>query len=148
VAICISLLTRSSWLDNGGDDPEGGIHPDLSRRSSRSHGDCNRNFAPGIEPEWAAVRMRKKDGNLAWIGFIARVVRDPVTGEANEAVVTMRDIPEQKSLEENTRSTPEAKTHRTPETSRAGEDPQPVDLAKLSRWCSYCSKTHLQSDAR
>jgi diguanylate cyclase (GGDEF)-like protein/PAS domain S-box-containing protein len=61
---------------------------------------ATRNFAPGVEPERAAVRMRKKDGNLVWIEFTARVVRDPVTGEANEAVVTMRDISERKLLEE------------------------------------------------
>lgn len=61
---------------------------------------ATRNFAPGAEPERAAVRMRKKDGTLVWIEFTARVVRDPSTGEANEAVVTMRDISERKALEE------------------------------------------------
>jgi diguanylate cyclase (GGDEF)-like protein/PAS domain S-box-containing protein len=61
---------------------------------------ATRNFAPGVEPERAAVRMRKKDGTLVWIEFTARVVRDPSTGEANEAVVTMRDISERKTLEE------------------------------------------------
>ncbi len=61
---------------------------------------ATRNFAPGVEPERVAVRMRKKDGNLVWIEFTARLVRDPVTGEAKEAVVTMRDISERKLLEE------------------------------------------------
>jgi diguanylate cyclase (GGDEF)-like protein/PAS domain S-box-containing protein len=61
---------------------------------------ATRNFAPGVEPERASVRMRKKDGTLVWIEFTARVVRDPATGEANEAVVTMRDISERKALEE------------------------------------------------
>jgi diguanylate cyclase (GGDEF)-like protein/PAS domain S-box-containing protein len=61
---------------------------------------ATRNFAPGVEPERAAVRMRKKDGTLVWIEFTARVVRDPATGEASEAVVTMRDISERKELEE------------------------------------------------
>lgn len=60
---------------------------------------ATRNFEPGVEPERAAVRMRKKDGSLVWIEFTARVVRDS-TGEATEAVVTMRDISERKALEE------------------------------------------------
>jgi diguanylate cyclase (GGDEF)-like protein/PAS domain S-box-containing protein len=61
---------------------------------------ATRNFAPGVEPERAAVRMRKKDGTLVWIEFTARVVRNPFTGEADEAVVTMRDVSERKALEE------------------------------------------------
>ena len=61
---------------------------------------ATRNFDPGVEPARAAVRMRKKDGSLVWIEFTARVVRDPSTGEAKEAVVTMRDISERKALEE------------------------------------------------
>jgi diguanylate cyclase (GGDEF)-like protein/PAS domain S-box-containing protein len=61
---------------------------------------ATRNFAPGVEPARAAVRMRKKDGTLVWIEFTARVIRDPSTGEAEEAVVTMRDISERKTLEE------------------------------------------------
>jgi diguanylate cyclase (GGDEF)-like protein len=44
--------------------------------------------------------MRKKDGTLVWIEFTARVVRDPVTGEPEEAVVTMRDVSERKMLED------------------------------------------------
>jgi diguanylate cyclase (GGDEF)-like protein/PAS domain S-box-containing protein len=61
---------------------------------------ATRNFAPDVEPDRAAVRMRKKDGTLVWIEFTARVVRNPSTGEADEAVVTMRDISERKALEE------------------------------------------------
>jgi diguanylate cyclase (GGDEF)-like protein len=44
--------------------------------------------------------MRKKDGSLVWIEFTARVVRNPSTEKAIEAVVTMRDISERKALEE------------------------------------------------
>jgi diguanylate cyclase (GGDEF)-like protein/PAS domain S-box-containing protein len=61
---------------------------------------ATRNFAPGVEPDRSAVRMHKKDGTLVWIEFTARVVRNPSTGEADEAVVTMRDISERKALEE------------------------------------------------
>jgi len=61
---------------------------------------ATRNFAPGVDPERSAVRMRKKDGTLVWIEFTARVVRNLSTGLADEAVVTMRDISERKALEE------------------------------------------------
>jgi diguanylate cyclase (GGDEF)-like protein/PAS domain S-box-containing protein len=61
---------------------------------------ANRNFAPGVEPARASVRMQKKDGTFVWVEFTARVVRDPSTGAAKEAVVTMRDISERKALEE------------------------------------------------
>lgn len=59
-----------------------------------------RNFAPGAEPERTATRVRKKDGTLVWVETIARIVRDPATDEAIEAVLTMRDISERKALEE------------------------------------------------
>ncbi|MGD0730012.1 MAG: sensor domain-containing diguanylate cyclase [Terracidiphilus sp.] len=61
---------------------------------------ATRNFASDSEPERTAARMRKKDGTLVWIEFTARVVRDPVTGEPEEAVVTMRDVSERKMLED------------------------------------------------
>jgi len=61
---------------------------------------ATRNFASGVEPDRVAVRMRKKDGTLVWIECIARIARDPSTGEVSEAVVTMRDISERKALEE------------------------------------------------
>jgi diguanylate cyclase (GGDEF)-like protein/PAS domain S-box-containing protein len=46
------------------------------------------------------VRMRKKDGTLAWVEVRQREVRDTSTNEAPEIVVVMRDITERKSLEE------------------------------------------------
>jgi PAS domain S-box-containing protein len=45
------------------------------------------------------VRMRKKDGTLAWVEIRQQVVRD-ITNEASEIVVVMRDITERKTLEE------------------------------------------------
>jgi diguanylate cyclase (GGDEF)-like protein/PAS domain S-box-containing protein len=46
------------------------------------------------------VRMRKKDGTLAWVEIRNRVVNDGSTNEAPEIVVVMRDITERKTLEE------------------------------------------------
>jgi diguanylate cyclase (GGDEF)-like protein/PAS domain S-box-containing protein len=60
----------------------------------------DRNFSPGVEPVPGAVRMRKRSGDYVWIEFAVRVVRDPSTEEAKEAVVTLRDISERKALEE------------------------------------------------
>jgi diguanylate cyclase (GGDEF)-like protein/PAS domain S-box-containing protein len=46
------------------------------------------------------VRMRKKDGTLAWVEIRQRVVHDNKTNEASETIVVMRDITERKTLEE------------------------------------------------
>jgi diguanylate cyclase (GGDEF)-like protein/PAS domain S-box-containing protein len=46
------------------------------------------------------VRMRKKDGTLAWVEIRQRVVQDSNTNEASETIVVMRDITERKTLEE------------------------------------------------
>lgn len=59
-----------------------------------------RNLAPGTEPSRATARMRKKDGTIVWMEITARVVRDPSTGEAAEAVIVMRDVTERKSMED------------------------------------------------
>jgi diguanylate cyclase (GGDEF)-like protein/PAS domain S-box-containing protein len=45
------------------------------------------------------VRMRKKDGTLAWVEIKHRVVRD-TTSAASEIVVVMRDISERRALQE------------------------------------------------
>ena len=48
----------------------------------------------------AAVRMQKKDGSVAWMEANAHLVRDPATGEPQEAVIVMRDITERVRSEE------------------------------------------------
>lgn len=57
-------------------------------------------FSPGVQTETATVRMRKKDGSLAWMEMNARLVRDSSTGEPREFVTVMRDITERKILED------------------------------------------------
>lgn len=61
---------------------------------------ANHNSAPGAESSRATTRARKKDGTIVWLEISARVVRDPVTEQAKETVVIMRDITERKILEE------------------------------------------------
>jgi diguanylate cyclase (GGDEF)-like protein/PAS domain S-box-containing protein len=57
-------------------------------------------LAPGARAVSAAVRMRKRDGSVAWMEANSHLVRDPVTGEPEEAVIIMRDITERKTLED------------------------------------------------
>ena len=57
-------------------------------------------FASGAQTDIATVRMRKKDGAIAWMEANGRLVRDPATGEPQEVVLVMRDITERKRLEE------------------------------------------------
>jgi diguanylate cyclase (GGDEF)-like protein/PAS domain S-box-containing protein len=46
------------------------------------------------------VRMRTKDGRLAWVEITRRVVCDATTGVPTETFIVMRDITERKTLEE------------------------------------------------
>jgi diguanylate cyclase (GGDEF)-like protein/PAS domain S-box-containing protein len=57
-------------------------------------------LTPGARAVSASVRMRKKDGSVAWMEANAHLVRDPATGEPQEAVIVMRDVTERVRLEE------------------------------------------------
>lgn len=48
----------------------------------------------------ATMRMLRKDGSTTWMENRAQLVRDSVTGEPREWVVTLRDITERKMLED------------------------------------------------
>jgi len=52
----------------------------------------------GISP--AIVRMRMKDGEMAWVEVKHRMVCDSTTGVPRENIVVIRDITERKTLEE------------------------------------------------
>jgi len=56
--------------------------------------------SPEVHNSPATVRMRRKDGSNCWIEMNARLVRNPSSGEPMEIIVTMRDVSERKSLEE------------------------------------------------
>lgn len=60
----------------------------------------DRAFTPDAQTDTATVRMRKKDGSVAWVEMNARVIRDVVTGEPQEFVAVMRNITERKLIEE------------------------------------------------
>src|SRR6185312_14465920 len=59
-----------------------------------------RAFVPNAQTDRATVRMRKKDGSVAWMEMNARVIRDDDTSEPREFVAVMRDITERKLMEE------------------------------------------------
>ncbi|HVW10165.1 MAG TPA: GGDEF domain-containing protein [Bryobacteraceae bacterium] len=60
----------------------------------------DRAFDPNAETDSATVRMRKRDGSLAWMEMNARVIRDEASGEPREFVAVMRNITERKLIEE------------------------------------------------
>jgi diguanylate cyclase (GGDEF)-like protein/PAS domain S-box-containing protein len=49
---------------------------------------------------FAVVRMRTKDGTMAWVEIKHRMVCDSATGVPRENIIVIRDITERKSLEE------------------------------------------------
>jgi len=54
----------------------------------------------GLDRSPLTVRMRKKDGTVAWVEMKHRMVCDPATGEPLETVIVIRDTSESKLLEE------------------------------------------------
>jgi diguanylate cyclase (GGDEF)-like protein/PAS domain S-box-containing protein len=58
------------------------------------------NPSSGFHQAPVAVRMRKKDGTLAWIEIHYKELSISATGNPAETVIVMRDITERRSLEE------------------------------------------------
>lgn len=54
----------------------------------------------GIDEPPVTVRMRKKEGTIAWVEIRHRVMCDSATAEPRETVIVLRDITERRSLEE------------------------------------------------
>jgi diguanylate cyclase (GGDEF)-like protein/PAS domain S-box-containing protein len=65
---------------------------------------AERNLRPGERSLPVTVRLRKRDGSVAWMETAATVVRDPITGEPSETVIVMRDVSERHALEEKLRA--------------------------------------------
>jgi diguanylate cyclase (GGDEF)-like protein/PAS domain S-box-containing protein len=53
---------------------------------------------PGNSP--VTVRMRRKNGGLAWVEIRSRAVADSATGESREIIIVIRDVSDRKSLAE------------------------------------------------
>ena len=58
------------------------------------------NFSAMVHNSPVIVRMRMKNGKLAWAEIRCRVLSDPATGQPSEIIIIIRDISERKSLTE------------------------------------------------
>ena len=54
----------------------------------------------GLDRSPLTVRMRKKDGTIAWVEIKHRMICDPGTGEPTETVIVIRDTTESRMLQE------------------------------------------------
>jgi diguanylate cyclase (GGDEF)-like protein/PAS domain S-box-containing protein len=61
---------------------------------------AKRSHLPGVRSSPSTVRARRKDGAVIWLEINASIVRDHVTDQPLEAILSMRDITERKLLEE------------------------------------------------
>lgn len=57
-------------------------------------------FSPGFDESPVTVRMRTKDGTLAWVEIRRRMVCDATPGAPRETLLVLHDITERKRLEE------------------------------------------------
>ena len=57
-------------------------------------------YAVGAKPLRTTGRMTRNDGSALWIEFNPSVVRDPITNQAIETVIVMRDVTARVLLEE------------------------------------------------
>lgn len=60
----------------------------------------SKSLGSGRDESSVTVRMRKKDGTLAWVEIRHRSVRETATSKSAETVIVIRDITERKTLEE------------------------------------------------
>ena len=59
-----------------------------------------RHLTKGVRATPVVARNVRKDGSVVWLEITARVVRDPVSDEPTETILTMRDISERKLLQD------------------------------------------------
>jgi diguanylate cyclase (GGDEF)-like protein/PAS domain S-box-containing protein len=76
----------------------------------------------GLDRSPLTVRMRKKDGTIAWVEIKHRMVCDPATGEPLESVIVIRDNTESKLLEEQLSALEHTDSSTGLSTHRAFED--------------------------
>lgn len=60
----------------------------------------SKSLVSGLDESLATVRMRKKDGTIAWVEIKHRVIGCVTTGEPSEIVIVIRDITQRTALEE------------------------------------------------
>jgi diguanylate cyclase (GGDEF)-like protein/PAS domain S-box-containing protein len=100
----------------------------------------------GLDRSPLAVRMRKKDGTIAWVEIKHHMVCDPASGEPVETVIVIRDITESRMLQEQL-SALELKDSITGlSTQRAFDDALQSEWNRTLREDSYISLLLLDFD--
>jgi diguanylate cyclase (GGDEF)-like protein/PAS domain S-box-containing protein len=85
------------------------------------------------------VRMRKRDGTIAWVEIKHRMVCDPATGEPVETVVVIRDTTQSKVLEEQLSALELTDSSTGLSTHRAFDDALQAEWNRTLREGSYLS---------
>jgi diguanylate cyclase (GGDEF)-like protein/PAS domain S-box-containing protein len=96
-------------------------------------------LVPGLDRSPLTVRMRKKDGTVAWVEIKHRMVCDPASGEPVEAVIVIRDTTESRMLEEQLTALEITDSSTGLATQRAFEDALQSEWHRTLRQSSYLS---------
>jgi diguanylate cyclase (GGDEF)-like protein/PAS domain S-box-containing protein len=93
----------------------------------------------GLDRSPLTVRMRKKDGTVAWVEIKHRVVCDPATGEPIETVIVIRDTTKSRMLEEQLSALELTDSSTRLSTHRAFDDALQSEWNRTLREGSYLS---------
>jgi diguanylate cyclase (GGDEF)-like protein/PAS domain S-box-containing protein len=93
----------------------------------------------GLDQSPLAVRMRKKDGTVAWVEIKHRIVCDPATGEPAESVIVIRDTTESRMLQEQLSALELTDSITGLSTQRAFDDALQSEWNRTLREGSYIS---------
>jgi diguanylate cyclase (GGDEF)-like protein/PAS domain S-box-containing protein len=93
----------------------------------------------GLDRSPLTVRMRKKDGTVAWVEIKHRMVCDPATGEPLETVIVIRDTTESRMLEEQLTALELTDSSTGLSTHRAFDDALQSEWSRTLREGSYLS---------
>jgi diguanylate cyclase (GGDEF)-like protein/PAS domain S-box-containing protein len=93
----------------------------------------------GLDRSPLTVRMRKKDGTIAWVEIKHRMVCDPATGVPVETVVVIRDTTQSRVLEEQLSALELTDSGTGLSTHRAFDDALQTEWNRTLREGSYIS---------
>ena len=93
----------------------------------------------GLDRSPLTVRMRKKDGTIAWVEIRHRMICDPATGEPTETVIVIRDTTESRMLQEQLSALEHTDSITGLSTQRAFDDELQGEWNRTLREGSYIS---------
>jgi diguanylate cyclase (GGDEF)-like protein len=93
----------------------------------------------GLDRSPLTVRMRKKDGTIAWVEIKQRMVCDPATGKPTETVIVIRDTTESRILQEQLSALELTDSITGLSTQRAFDDALQSEWNRTLREGSYIS---------